>query len=154
MFNYVSDEHFQFLKMRWEKTNREKIDPRILDSVIQFDTLEGVIPVWSCSGHTVSEQVAKKGKFHMCQERYIYFAVAQGHHIIFQKFNDWMRELKRPEYLCIRPVMSTTLLNLNNQLHPYWKIFFRYKLDKDNGGNDPVQLEKYWNNFIHYLTSN
>lgn len=151
MFNYASNEQFQFLKTRWEKTNLSKIDERILESVIQFGSLEGVVPVWSCSGHTVSEQIKKRGKFIMPQERYICFAVAQGHTSIFRNLEEWQQELNRNIYLKIRPVISTLPLNLNNQLHPYWKICFRYKLDGNNGGNDPDYLEHYWNNFINYL---
>ena len=173
MFNYVSITQFDTLKQRWADELRAgcaNIDPRITDTLKKFNTLPGVVSVWSCSGHTKAEMIeAKTERFYNNQQaRYIIFAATPAAVPVFQAFEHYLRTVDHYDWSITRPELKTYALYwgydkdpvsglgiMTTELYPCWELKIRYN-NYDEGSAEDVALlhdavESAWQGLIDFL---
>lgn len=165
MFNYASQEKFDILKKRWEQelaAGCPDIDPRMVDTLKVFNTLPGVVSIWSCSGHTKEEQEAKNKTFAERQRRHVLFAARPGSEELFVAFSHWCATQDNEDWSLARPELSTfdlvwcfkTLPNGEvamgdiGGLYPAWKLSMSYFEREDL----PAYMTEQWDSLVRFIT--
>lgn len=59
----VKDDFFQLAKERYTHVRDIDIDTRFIDIVRRFNNIDGVVSMWSCSGHTPEEIYVEMQKY-------------------------------------------------------------------------------------------
>lgn len=168
MFNKLNEAEKEYFINRWRayiKYNCAGVDERIRSSVEAIAKVPGVVPLWSCSGHTLDEQEAKMRKIHRLQTRYVVFGIYDDPScfddpsIIFEQFDRWYRTISYDVFKTFRPRLEATYLankmeGRNKSISPVWKLSFTYRLSskEDTFGEDPLNLDDVWNELIAELT--
>lgn len=169
MFNLLNEKESKFFCERWKKYVLDDFpgcDKRIKRSLVQLSIMPGLVPMWSCSGHTLKEQSVLNRKFYVAQTRYIIFGVykdvnslEETHTLVFERFEKWYRNLNLKTFRSFRPRLETTFLTNRSEpgeytISPVWKLSFNYKLQYKEGllGVDPTNLEVEWDKLISFLT--
>lgn len=176
MFNLVSSDDYDVLCRRWVKqqaSDCSDVDPRIVESLKRFNTIKGVVSIWSCSGHTKAEhleQPKNPNTYESRQTRYIIFAVTEQGVNIFRALESYMQQMDRDDWALLRPELKTSLLNwcfsdrnhandltLNSlRLYPCWNIAMHYHHLEDNPEITKLiheGLEENWSNMIDYIVN-
>lgn len=173
MFNLVSSDDYDVLVRRWvnqQANDCRDIDPRIVDTVKRFNTIDGVVSTWSCSGHTKAEYLLAHpngNNYESRQDRYIMFAVTEQGTSIFRALESYMQQMDRDDWALTRPDLKTCLLNwcfgdgrsdnltLNSlRLYPCWSISMYYHHLEDNPEMTKcihAGLEENWSSMIDYI---
>lgn len=178
MFNYVSMQDFEVLKQRWMKelaAECPNIDSRIVTTLKRFNTLPGVVSIWSCSGHTKKEFVASGGapKFYTeRQERYIIFAATPTAVNVFKGFAQYMQEMDRGDWSLVRPELTAEHLGwcfdtdpdtgktaYTSRTYPCWTLKISYNNLSDKPADVKMAaaihhaMENIWAEMIEYLVN-
>lgn len=152
MFHTVSNKKYTILKRRNEKLKAVEyagVDERMVNTVVLLSGVEGIQTVWSCSGHTETEQFEQYNKrknnksFKVNRKGNFYFIFALGKQgDPFMKFlSDLMRRNFRGYYLkainlnfCFKEDgTNKTGKDLNHfETYPVWEFGFTCDI-KDHG---------------------
>lgn len=174
MFNLVDDADFNKLKYRWDQQLAKgcpDIDERIVESLKQFNSINGVISIWSCSGHTKAEHLDNNGNVRTYtdrQERYIMFAANQQSTNLFHVLSEYMKQMDREDWALVRPNLHTSLLTWcfgktdkslelpehPLRLYPCWRLSIHYNnLDSDPEMSKDIhmEMERIWLDMINYI---
>lgn len=168
MFNKLNENEVVYFTNRWRsysKYNCPGIDERIRSSVEAISKMTGVIPLWSCSGHTLKEQEARFRKIHRLQSRYIVFGIYDDPSafddasIIFEQFEKWYRTISYDVFKTFRPRLEATYLANKMEgkgkcISPVWKLSFTYRLShkEETFGEDPSNLDDVWSELMVAIT--
>lgn len=174
MFNLVSSDDYDVLCRRWVKQQAKDccdIDPRVVENLKRFNTIDGVVSTWSCSGHTKAEHLATHGNtnnYESRQDRYIMFVVTEQGANIFHALESYMQQMDRDDWALTRPDLKTCLLNwcfsdrtehielTTRRLYPSWCISMYYHHLEDNPEMTKLiheGLEENWSNMIDYIVN-
>lgn len=175
MFNCVSQEKFDILKKRWEQelaAGYPNIDERIVTTLKRFNTLPGVVSVWSCSGHTYKEMELKgQSDFYKpLQDRYITFVISPDAHRVFEGFEQYLREMDRTDWGLFRPELiaqhlgwcfdtdpETGRVIVTMQTYPCWTLKIHHnnlsgkRKDRKMAQVIAEAMESAWARMIDYL---
>lgn len=175
MFSLVSNEDYNILKYRWEQQLAKgcpDIDERIVESLKRFNTIDGVVSIWSCSGHTKAEHFVTQGNVRTYtghQERYILFVVNKQGISVFDALSAYMMQMDRGDWALVRPMLNTSLLTwcFGNgtqpshltadalRLYPCWRISMHYNnLTKRKSKMAKVihdEMERIWLEMIDFI---
>lgn len=175
MFNYVSIDDFETLRQRWMKELAEgcpSIDKRIVKTVKRFNTLPGVVSIWSCSGHTKDEYEANNEMkfYNERQERYIIFAANPAAANVFKGFAQYLNDMDRSDWALVRPELITAHLGwafdinpatgkviYTMRTYPCWTLQVSYNNLADKDGDAEMarliheSMEEIWEGMIDYL---
>ena len=118
MKNYLMTNHdFQLAKKRFAQFNfQEKADERIRDLIELIASIDGFVPVWSCSGHTLEENSARypdEPEHHVEMNRfYVIFGVAQHGQDHLDKLLDFYYDATSNinHWISLRPEITFTRL--------------------------------------------
>lgn len=176
MFNLVSSDDYDVLCRRWvnqQANDCRDIDPRIVDTLKRFNTIKGVVSIWSCSGHTQAEYLLEHpngNDYESRQDRYIMFAVTEQGVNIFRALESYLQQMSRENWALTRPELKTSLLNWcfgdgshsdrltldTRRLYPNWRISMYYHHLEDNPEMTKfihAGLEENWSNMIDYIVN-
>lgn len=133
------------------------VDPRIVPTLLKIGKLDGIVPIFSCSGHTADEQVEKakrKGivpsnRINVFQRRYIMFVVNEKGIGIIDLMDEWIDSLSVEIWRIIKPKIVKLWRNdkTHGKVHCFC-IEFNYTI---NQGHSPEQLEVLWGEMIDYV---
>lgn len=167
MFHQVSDKKYKALQLRNQRlrdSDYKGIDDRMIPVLRLLYHVEGIQPIWSCSGHTLYEQeqmaLAKPGCYltdRPWQEWYVMFAAGRNAEPFMQMLSQLVQ--KTPD--CRFQLSAGTLRwyfdaegNNGNDLipatkldrYPVWQISFTHNVTKIDDYQNLV------NKFTSYLT--
>lgn len=170
MLNVLNDTDFNTLVTRWHVTVAEDIsdvDKRMIDSLMKFNTIPGVVSIWSCSGHTLKEHEesgAPLEHYTERQSREIIFAINEQGWNAVKAFETYCLTMDKDDWGLVRPEISAFQLiwcfdeNLScDRLYPCWCVKMHY-----NNTTDPeskiakiihTQMEALWDEMITFMVN-
>lgn len=169
MFNHVDQDQFDTLAQRYRLlvgSDFKGVDPLIKETVEKIWGTPGLVPVWSCSGHTGEEQLAKKKEAKVVsrgQERKIYFASLEGQNEPFENFHWWAEKITYDTFHRFKPTLSAIRLHWgfnpdgtsnpelkgNGLTYALWKLSFSFTLTPD--WQLPPNLNTVWDGMIEAM---
>ena len=111
MSHVVDKELFARIEKRWNKVVLDKdIDPALREILPRINTVDGIMSVWSCAGHTLQEQDKDLPEDfdpeRYCTRSYIALVIREGSEHLINQLADWMGNAGLTDY---RPRFMTTL---------------------------------------------
>lgn len=103
MSHVVSKELFSYIEKRWGIVNPERdIDLHLREILPCINSIDGVMSVWSCSGHTLQEDDAPLPEnFNPAQHRsrsYIALVIREGSEHLIDQLVKWMGQSDITQY--------------------------------------------------------
>lgn len=126
----VNEQQFKVLKSRFEyilKRSSHCLDQRLLESIRILKDVDGIVPVWSCSGHTEEESGFNK------EEIYITFAVNEKGKVFLDALDAVRKELAVSSYSRPRIYLDAMELvwgfneEMEGDWYPVWSIRLHFQ---------------------------
>lgn len=170
MKHFVSPGLFDHFVERYKNTNVNSIDPRFVKLIHRLNRLDGIVTLFSCSGHTADEIEERCRTFGKAPDRGEY---VQQPHIVFvvkdetgmkvvDDFVEWMDTHADVAFKKYRATLTLMRLRWGgifltdilkkDDTYPAFKISFNLDAKSNSYGDDPVDdFDVVIKNMIEYM---
>ena len=158
MNHSVSKLNYMRFVERYKQTDPADLDERMIPILERFNKIPGVVSIFCCSGHLVTEPDFDERNH--CQS-HIIFAVEEGHSGIHERFSQWLSNLTYNDWKISKPqLMMINLMLPFRSIYPSgymdstrynaWELSLDFHSD---AGEDAVkESNRLWTSLLNYLS--